>query len=158
MFRRHRFFKPIGDDRYELLLKTDEREVISLICNDIAFTIENDDGHEYLRRVFPIAHVDDAELNASYYELVHADLVDSRLTILRSVAGSVLDSEIDSEMLRQWVMAFTTVRLFLGTRLDVSEDEPRVLDPDDPLVAYRVIYEFLGAVQSVAVDLLSRRL
>lgn len=158
MFRRHRYFKPVGDDSYSLLLRTSEREVISLICNDVAFVIEKDDGHEYLRRVFPIAHVDDAELNASYYELVHADLVDSRLTILRTVAGSVLDKEIDSDMLRKWVLAFTTVRLFLGTRLDVGEADSRVLDPADPLVAYRVIYEFLGAVQSVAVDLLARRL
>ena len=47
-----------------------------------------------------------------------------------------------------------SLRLVLGTRLDVDEELP-TLDPDDPLAPAYAVYEYLGWLLSQVVDALS---
>ena len=50
-----------------------------------------------------------------------------------------------------------SLRLVLGTRLDVDEELPALAD-DDPLAPAYAVYEYLGWLLSQVVDVLSRDL
>jgi hypothetical protein len=52
------------------------------------------------------------------------------------------------------MQALNSLRLVLGTRLDVSEDDPRELDDDDPAVGLFAIYRLLGALVGAITDAL----
>ena len=51
-----------------------------------------------------------------------------------------------------WLAALNDVRLALGTALDVSEDMPDQLDPDDPRSAHLGVYQWLTFVQDSLVQ------
>ena len=46
-----------------------------------------------------------------------------------------------------WLAALNDVRLALGTALDVTEDMPDDVDPDDPRAAHLGVYHWLTFVQ-----------
>lgn len=111
-----------------------------------------------LRRLYPTAYPDDAEADAKYGELVRDQLLESHLSALdtleRTSATAAPVPMTDAE-LGQWMQAINSVRLILGTRLDVSEDdEPDDLDEDDPDYALHAVYDVL----SVMLDLIVRAL
>ncbi len=62
------------------------------------------------------------------------------------------ESELDA-----WLSAIGTMRLVLGTRLDVTEDMPAP-GPDDPSAAEYGFFEFLGQLQYLIVEVLSDHL
>ena len=53
----------------------------------------------------------------------------------------------DAEQADAWLAALNDVRLALGTALDVSEDMPDELPPDDPRAAHLGVYHWLTYVQ-----------
>ena len=57
---------------------------------------------------------------------------------------------------RGWLTALNDLRLVLGTRLDVSEDDDDV-DPDDPDAPAHAVYHYLGLLLGEVVDALERR-
>jgi hypothetical protein len=87
--------------------------------------------------------------------MVHDDLLQSRREALATTARTADEGELPRETLEQWMVALNSVRLVLGTRLDVSEDEPPDLADDDPELAAWAVYEFLASVVDAAVHALS---
>jgi hypothetical protein len=55
------------------------------------------------------------------------------------------------------MQALNALRLVLGTRLDVSEDEVGPLDPSDPDAPAYALYELLGYLLDRTVQSLSGR-
>jgi hypothetical protein len=144
-----------GPDRFVVNLGTDERAVIRAVCEDVVAALDDDDANPLLRRLFPVAHVDDEEVNTQYREMVHDDLLESRREVLARVAATADDTELDRETIDAWMVGLNSVRLVLGTRLDVSEESFPTLDDDDPELPAWVLYEFLGALVGLIVDALS---
>jgi hypothetical protein len=108
--------------------------------------------------LFPVAHAGDAELEAQYRDLVHDDLREKRLADLRSVIEGANAEDLDREGLERWLTAINAVRLVLGTVLDVGEEDPGPLDPDDPNTPTMVVYHFLGGLLEEIVRALSATL
>jgi Domain of unknown function (DUF2017) len=76
--------------------------------------------------------------------------------VLERVVATVDDTDLDREAIDAWMIGLNTVRLVLGTRLDVSEDGQPELEPDDPEVVAWAVYEFLGGiVESIVRSLMS---
>ena len=75
---------------------------------------------------------------------------------LAAVAASADATELDRATLEQWLVG--PQRGAPGARhpLDVAEDCPADLDPDDPELPVWAVYEFLGSVLDAAVRALSR--
>ena len=119
------------------------------------------DGAEAIRaRLVPAAYRDDAEAQAEYERLtadtLRADRTE-RFAACRAelTAGRDLDLT-DPEAAQRWLQVLNDLRLALGTRLHVTEDEPRDVDPDDPDSEMWAVYHWLTAVQdSVVVELMS---
>lgn len=157
-FGLRRPFQPKGSDRFIVNLGTRERQVLRAVCEDLLGALEDPDAQPLLRRVYPVAHVDDAAIDAAYQEMVHSDLVASRRMALERVVASVEDDELDRQTLDTWMIGLNTVRLVLGTRLDVGEGPRPELEPDDPDLVAMAVYEFLGGIVETIVRSLTSTL
>ena len=61
---------------------------------------------------------------------------------------------IDESELNAWLSAIGSMRLVLGTRLDVSEDMSPP-DPDDPTAPEYALYDLLGQLQYLIIEVLA---
>ena len=104
-------------------------------------------------RLTPPAHPDSAELNAEFVELQGDRLLAQRLDDL-DLLERTGTSEFTIEELDQWIRAVNAVRLVLGTRLDVSEEDTYP-DESDPNAGLYWVYTYLGMLQFEAVQLLT---
>ena len=148
-----------GPDRFIINLRDDLRQVIAAVCEDVLGALDNEDAPNrdpMLRRVFPVAHTSDESVNEAYRDLVQSDLLRTRREALERVSATANDAELDRATLETWMIGLNTVRLVLGTRLDVSEDGFPQLEPDDPELPAWALYEFLGVFVGMVVDALAR--
>ncbi len=145
-FGLRRPFQPKGPDRFAVNIGARERAVVKAVCEDLLGALEDPAAAPLLRRVYPVAHVTDATIDEAYQEMVHSDLVTSRRQALERIIASTQEKELDREQLEAWMIGLNTVRLVLGTRLDVGEDSPPELEPDDPDLPAWAVYEFLGGM------------
>lgn len=107
-----------------------------------------------LRRLFPPAYANDAELDAEYQSMVHDELLERRLAALDRVEETLSAAKVDEEHLLGWMGAINDIRLVLGTRLDVSEEmEP--IDVDDPEAPAFAVYDYLTWLLGEIIDALS---
>ncbi|HEY6533198.1 MAG TPA: DUF2017 family protein [Acidimicrobiales bacterium] len=153
-----RTIAPDGPDRFVLHLGTEERAVLRAVCQDLLSVLDDDEASPSLKRLFPKAHAADPEIDAAYQEMVHDDLLQSRREVLAAVADTAEQDELDRETLDQWMVGLNSVRLVLGTVLDVSEDEFPELSEDDPMLPAWAVYDFLGGIVDAAVRALAETL
>ncbi|MFN3219524.1 MAG: DUF2017 family protein [Acidimicrobiales bacterium] len=114
-----------------------------------------DGSSPLLRRLFPTAYPADAEADAAYADLVGDQLLAAKLDALDTVEATVEGGEFTEEQLIGWMQAVNSLRLVLGTRLDVSEDlDPGDVADDDPDKALWVSYELLTQMLAIIVDAL----
>jgi hypothetical protein len=65
-----------------------------------------------------------------------------------------LDPEVlTEEQLTAWMQAINSLRLVLGTLLDISDDDQELqFDPDDPEARTQALYGYLGGLLDEIVD------
>ena len=143
--------------RYALDLPGDERDVIAGLVQQLRDVLLATTDDPIVRRLFPTAYNEDADRDQEYQQLVRDELLERRLAALATVDATVDVDELDEPGLTGWLTALNDLRLVLGTRLDVSEDDVDV-DPDDPDAPARAVYHYLGLLVSEAVDALERDL
>ena len=102
------------------------------------------------RRLYPSAYPNDPERDADYVALVHDDLLRSRLEAADVVTATVGNETLEPDELEQWMVVLNSLRLVLGTRLDISEADE--FDPEAPDVAERSLLLWLGLLLEEAVE------
>jgi len=102
------------------------------------------------RRLFPPAYVNDETAEQEYRRLVGNELDQSRSLALDTLSKTADATELSEEQLDAWVRALNDIRLWLGTLLDVSEDQTDD-DPEDPP---HLLYHLLTEIQGIAVEAL----
>ena len=155
MFGRGRV-RRLRDGRYALRLDEQERELLRALPAQLLELLASDGDDPSLARLFPPAYAnsEDAEREADYRRLMGSDLLDRHrgaLETLRVTAGA---EALTEEELAAWLAGINELRLVLGTRLDVSEDEEFDPDPspDDPRGAGLALYYWLGMLQEQLVE------
>lgn len=103
-----------------------------------------DEGDE-LTRLYPNAYPDDPEREAAYRSVVHDQLLMQRLDALDQVASTLEADFLEVDDADAWLTTINQVRLVLGTRLDVAEDDHSI-DPEDPEASGHVVYQVLSFV------------
>jgi len=144
----------VGHDKYSINLDLEEVDLIHRLMGELRQLLnEPQDDDNRLRRLFPAAYHQpgDRELDEEYQRLMHEDLLESRLKGLDLVdefmAGGLHHQRLTQAELLAFVQALNSVRLVLGTILDVSEDHDFGEVPDDhPLVGEYQLYDFLSWV------------
>jgi hypothetical protein len=107
-----------------------------------------------MRRLFPPAYADDADRDAGYQVLTRDELLEGRLAAIDLVETTLDRGNLDQSQLTAWMTTLNSLRLVLGTRLDVDEELP-LLDPSDPAAPAYAVYEYLGWLLSQVVDALA---
>lgn len=112
-----------------------------------------------LARLLPDFHREDAMLSGGLRALHEPELV----AIKDGMAGVVLDTcparggrvRLSDEQAQAWLSALNDVRLALGTALEVTEDMPDELSPEDPRAAHLAVYHWLTWVQESLIQALA---
>ena len=135
-------------DRTTVLLGDDERSMLIDLAEQFRSVLAADADPD-LRRLYPTAYADDAERDTEYAELVHDDLLQTRLDAIERLVESATESSIDDEQLAAWMQVLNGLRLLLGTRLDVSEEDQ--FDPEAPDAPSHALIAWLGFLLEEAV-------
>ena len=142
---------------YRLRLPQEERALLATLPAQLREVMQTDDPS--LRRLFPPAYADDAEADDEYRRLMREELLEGKLAALRVVEESAYAEHLTEEDLEGWLGALESLRLYLGTQLDVSEATyAEELDPDDPSAPALALYGYLSWLQEQAVEALSAAL
>ncbi len=111
------------------------------------------------RRLYPPAYVgqDNAKAEAEYRQMVGGVLENHHRQALETLVETADSETLSAEELNAWLAAVGTIRLVLGTRLDVSEDmaEPEGEDPRLPEFA---LYQLLSVLQEAIIEVLAEDL
>jgi hypothetical protein len=139
---------------FELLIPEAERRVLSSLPAQMRELLE--EGDPSTRRLFPPAYADDAELEAEYEGMVRADLDAGRRRSLDVLEETMNAKRLDEEQMTAWLTALNDIRLVLGTRLDIEDEEAgEDLAEDDPRAPVFALYHYLGWLVSQVVDALA---
>jgi hypothetical protein len=152
-----RFRAPIrrkANGRYQVNLGPGERQLLRTLPAQLEDLLSAPDEPN-MRRLFPPAYhqPDDQDRQEEYRRLMLDDLVEGHREALATLARTADAREVSEEELAAWMRALNSLRLFLGTALDVSEDD----DPRDSSSPEQQIYLVLGILQEQVVDALSRQ-
>jgi hypothetical protein len=133
--------------RIQIALPDHEREVVRRMLPQLRELLTVGAEDDRTRRLFPTAFHDDPEAEAEYRRYMHTELVASRLTALDMVEASLDRAELSEEEAAAWLQSVNSVRLVLGTLLDVDEDlDVEAVPDDDPEIQGYAIYSYLSAL------------
>ncbi len=145
------------DGRYAVKLDPGVRAVLVSMAEQLSPVLS---PHEPMtRRLFPPAYTadDDQGAERDYRSLVDSALLNHHQESLAMVAKTANAELLDESELNAWLSAIGSMRLVLGTRLDVSEDMVPP-EPDDPAAPEYALYELLGQLQYLIVEVLVEEL
>lgn len=142
---------------YRLRLPPEERELLRSLPGQLRQVMETDDPS--LRRLFPPAYPEDDEADDEFRRLMREELLEGKLAALRVVEETADADHLTAEQLEGWLGALESLRLYLGTQLDITETTyEEELDPDDPNAPALALYGYLSWLQEEAVAALSASL
>jgi len=127
-----------------LLLPEGERELLLQLLGELRTLLKLGSDDPRLRRLYPSAYADDEEKEAEYRRLTHEELSSGRLAALDTAEQTIAADELTADQLTAWMHAVNALRLVLGTMLDVNEDDPFAVDPEDPNAREYMLYGYLG--------------
>lgn len=136
--------------RFDLI----ESSVVEQLFAELTAVLTDETDDEVRRRLYPDAYAD-AEAAEAYRDLTETGLrlercerLDECLDELRA-GRSLRRTEVvlDADGTERWLRVLNDLRLALGTRLAISEDDSYVLDPHDPDAELRARYLWLTALQ-----------
>ena len=151
-FFARRLIQPDKQGGFRLNLDPEERELLRGLAPQFVELLD-DPSQPVLERLFPPAYSspEHIEQQDEYRRLMQEDLVDRHrheLELLASTAGA---ETLTEEQLLAWTRALNSLRLVLGTYLDVSEDDDRGT-PESPEEA---MYQWLSYLLGEAIEALS---
>lgn len=139
------------DGSYRVDLGAEDRALLRELPAQLRQAVAANPKDDAFRRLFPPAYADDPRAEAEYRALVGQELSDSKAHALETLAKTADAKVLTGEELDAWLRALNDVRLWLGTVLDVSEDE----QGDEHQDPAHILYYVLTWVQSLVIDALS---
>lgn len=129
------------DGTFQLKLGDDERDLIASLATQLRDLLVSDET-DGLERLFPPAYANDPDREEEYQVLTHDELIEKRLAAVDVVEHTVTQTTLDEDQLTAWMNSINSLRLVLGTRLDVTEDMDEIA-LDDPRATAFAIYQYL---------------
>ena len=146
-----------------LSLDAVEATVLASLLTQFAEVMEGDaldPDDDVRRRLFPAAYPGDDAASDEFRGMTESSLRAERADRARDCASELTDGSdlaLDDEAADRWIRALNDLRLTLGTRLGVSEDdygpEP---DADAPDAQEWAVYHWLTGLQDLLVRALMR--
>jgi len=140
------------DGSFRVRLPAEERDVLAALPGQLREAL--DEGEPTLYRMFPPAHSDDDEANAEYAQLVGRGLLDGKLRALAELERTARAETLSEEELGAWLGGLESLRLALGTQLDITEESYVTFDPSDPDAPRLALYHWLSWLQEEVIQAL----
>ena len=144
------------DGTFRVRLPEEERDVLAALPGQLREALDAEEPTLY--RLFPPAYVDDDAGNTEYAQLVGDGLLDGKLRALVHLERTAHAETLTEEDLGAWLGGLESLRLVLGTQLDVTEESYGPLDPSDPDAPRLALYHWLSWLQEEVVQALSTTL
>jgi Domain of unknown function (DUF2017) len=138
---------------FVLNLSSDDRAVLRQLVPQFTSLLEDPD-EPVVRRLFPPGYSDDesyAEHQQEYRRLMLEDLVARHRKEFDLLASTADAKTLTEDQLLGWAGAINSIRLILGTYLDVSEDDQDRI----PETAEESVYRWLTYLLGEAIEALS---
>ena len=144
------------DGTYRVSLPAEERDVLAGLPEQLRDALAA--GEPTLYRLFPPAFEDDDTANTEYAGLVGGGLLQGKLLALAELERTAHAESLSEDELRTWLGGLESLRLVLGTQLDVTEESYGPFDPNDPDAQRLALYHWLSWLQEEVVQALSESL
>lgn len=139
-----------------LRLEPVEVSVLTALLTQLDATLGGEDADDsVVQRLYPSAYPDDDAADADYREITESGLRAERQERAAACAAE-LAAQVDLSdraVATRWIKVLNDLRLVLGTRLGVTEDDPE-FDLADPEEQPRMVYHWLTGVQDAVVHAL----
>ncbi|MCA1833819.1 MAG: DUF2017 family protein [Actinomycetota bacterium] len=154
-------FTRARNGRIELRLAPQETDVIRPLFSQMLDVLGADEQPDDLRRLFPPAYPDDDAAQQEFIHFTRDELLAAKKQALKTADATLergrwkrgyLAVALNDEEQHAWLGALNDLRLFLGTRIGVTED--MFDDPADAEDPAGRLYLFLGWLQQHLVDAL----
>jgi hypothetical protein len=147
MFGRQRRRIQARQGRYTLRLDERERELIRQLLGELRDLLALSPDDPRVRRLYPAAYSDSDEREDEYRRLTREELQSGRLASIDEVARTIDEPALSPDQLSAWMQSINTLRLILGTMLDISDDDQELaFDPNDPNARTVALYGYLGGL------------
>lgn len=141
--RRNQVVRRRSDGRFDLVLEPHLREVIGSLLGELDELVEAGPGDPSLHRLAPPAYLDDPDKDAEYQLLAGDELRTSRRSAIAATQSMLAGSEASEAELWAWLQALNALRLVVGTRLGIDDDDPHIThDTEGPDAALWSVYDF----------------
>ena len=149
----------LKNGNYRIDLATDHRKLLTQLVEQLRDSLATTTDDANLRRLFPTAYNNDAKKDAEYQRLMRDELLESRLAAIDvTIKVIAQDDEISAEEIDSFARSINSLRLVLGTTLDIAEsdygsqsDTQQSDDSDsdeaseaDEFLIQKELYEYLG--------------
>ena len=139
-----RAIKRLGNGELRLNLGAQEREVLRSLPGQLREVLEVAPDSPAVRRLNPPAYRDRPDHEEEYRRLMGEDLQERQVEALGVLEETVGQDRLTEEQAHGWLSALNSLRLVLGTQLDVSEDmDEDSFGPDDERAAGFALYGYL---------------
>jgi uncharacterized protein DUF2017 len=140
------------DGDFVVRLAPDERDLLRRLTAELEELLAEEPEDPSLRRLRPSAY-EDEDVEREYRALTGSALESLRQQNLRALQDTAGCERLDAADLDRWLAALNDLRLVLGTRLDVTEDQfADGFDPSAPHAYELAVYAFLTWLQEAAVE------
>ena len=147
MFGRTRPRVEARHGRYVLRLEAQERQLIRQLLGELRELLALGADDPRVRRLYPAAYAEDPEFEDEYRKLTREELQSGRLASVAAVEESIDADALSPDDLTAWMQAVNSLRLILGTMLDISDDDQELaFDPNDPNARTIALYGYLGGL------------
>jgi hypothetical protein len=141
-----------ADGYFGVRLGPEERDLLRGLAAELEELLAAEPEDPSLLRLRPSAY-EDEDVEREYRALTGSALESLRQENLRALQETVARERIDGGELDRWLAALNDLRLVLGTRLDVTEDQfADGFDPSAPHAYELAVYAFLTWLQEAAVE------
>lgn len=121
---------PGGDVR--LALGAPERDVLRSLPEQLAQVLRSSPGEQALSRLAPPAYADEPEHEEEYRRYMGDDLRARQVAALGVMSETAGADRLTEAQAEGWLAALNSLRLVLGTQLDIREDSDELDEPDEP--------------------------
>jgi hypothetical protein len=145
------------DGRYAVRLPAQVRTMLGSLAGQMIPMIDSEDPA--VTRLFPPAYIGDdtADAEKQYRRLVDGALHNHHHQAVQILSETVRADTLTADELAAWLSAIGSMRLVIGTRLDVSENMETPAS-GDPSESEHAVFDLLGMLQATIVDVLAEDL
>ena len=137
-------FRRNGDGSFGVTLPIHDRSLLEALVPQMRELVEHHDPDTW--RMFPNPYPKHEKAADEYSELIGDDLKNGHLAALDTVMKTLDAKRLDEDQMISWMQAVNHLRLFMGTRLGVTEESDFDDFSTDEGLALFEMYCYLGHV------------